>query len=755
MTDRDPLPVVPDDLLTHAAFIRGVARGLVGEPGADDLEQDTWLRALEKPPKRGEGLRGWLRTVAQRLLSNQRRGNQRRAGRELRTVRTDAAEATSDIVERQSVLQHVVFAVMRLDEPYRTTVMLRFYEDLAPLQIAERLGIPENTVRSRLRRALDQLRGRLDRQYDGDRTRWMVSLTALVGLRIPIPTPRVPIVAGAVAACVIIGGLLVSRVLLDSDDLTIPDSPVKPSPTAGETVEPRAPAAPVRTHRFLAEKRVTFPVTVTDAVTKRPAAYVEVVAEVTRRTGRVALQRIRTDASGRATVSLRRSSLKQGKLRVAAFAEARRHVMTVPEVTMVQGAEQRPIHLELAVGARYEVRVVDVHGEPAAGVRITLDRSGAGRHPDIAGTPPSLGDRWLAPRFATTDSDGIARVEGLQNGTFLVRAEKQGFAFETPYAIDVPRLGNDQDYILSHRLLTGAIETVDETGRSLRGHFRFEVGAGLRSRGGDGVTRVAQPSNIPTIVRDDDARTLFFTENVAAYTGLVSSLASDLETWRKEHLEGTRHVRVKVVLPGRPPQSVRLPIASWSPEGRPASALVRLSTSRAALQINFPTAPAASWPARVSLTVIGEDNVAHPILVDVNVDGRGTLWLPHGRYRLHPGTDWRHEIVPINETMVDLGAHAQRVSLYSPPELVAVIVRPREPETTGTWPMWVTASPASGRGVATSRHTHTGRATIWLPPGEHAITIAAGGFHAATTRIHIPATADNALIVTPELLVDW
>jgi DNA-directed RNA polymerase specialized sigma24 family protein len=37
-------------------------------------------------------------------------------------------------------------------------IVLRFQEDLDPLEIARVLGMPHNTVKSHLRRALEQLR---------------------------------------------------------------------------------------------------------------------------------------------------------------------------------------------------------------------------------------------------------------------------------------------------------------------------------------------------------------------------------------------------------------------------------------------------------------------------------------------------------------------------------------------------------------------------------------------------------------------
>jgi DNA-directed RNA polymerase specialized sigma24 family protein len=41
-------------------------------------------------------------------------------------------------------------AVLALRDPYRSAILLRFCEDVAPSAIAERLGIPVETVKTRL-----------------------------------------------------------------------------------------------------------------------------------------------------------------------------------------------------------------------------------------------------------------------------------------------------------------------------------------------------------------------------------------------------------------------------------------------------------------------------------------------------------------------------------------------------------------------------------------------------------------------------
>jgi len=54
-------------------------------------------------------------------------------------------------------------ALLALEEPFRTTLLLRYHEGLAATEIARRQGVPEGTVRWRTKRGLAELRARLER----------------------------------------------------------------------------------------------------------------------------------------------------------------------------------------------------------------------------------------------------------------------------------------------------------------------------------------------------------------------------------------------------------------------------------------------------------------------------------------------------------------------------------------------------------------------------------------------------------------
>ena len=68
-TSRMDAEVHADELLAHAGWLHGLAARLVRDPErAADVVQDTWLVALERPPRgRGAALRRWLGAVARNL----------------------------------------------------------------------------------------------------------------------------------------------------------------------------------------------------------------------------------------------------------------------------------------------------------------------------------------------------------------------------------------------------------------------------------------------------------------------------------------------------------------------------------------------------------------------------------------------------------------------------------------------------------------------------------------------------------------
>lgn len=173
-------PITPDILLHHGAFVRRLARSLLGDEHlAEDLAQETWMRFLERPPAQAGSVRTWLQRVAHNLAVNTARSRRQRQKREVAAARPDAGSSPADEVAHASTLRSVVDAVEALAEPYRSTVLMRFFHGWDARRIAAHQGLPVATVRSRLQRALQSLRQRLDAEHDGDRRAWGVPLAGL------------------------------------------------------------------------------------------------------------------------------------------------------------------------------------------------------------------------------------------------------------------------------------------------------------------------------------------------------------------------------------------------------------------------------------------------------------------------------------------------------------------------------------------------------------------------------------------------
>jgi RNA polymerase sigma-70 factor (ECF subfamily) len=111
---------LPHDLMmSHAGSIRALALSILGdEHAAEDVLQETWLRALNKPPPRHDSIGGWLRRVAEGIAISRLRSEGRRRNRETQWVEDrDCSHTSYDATERAEVLRAVVDEVLALDEP--------------------------------------------------------------------------------------------------------------------------------------------------------------------------------------------------------------------------------------------------------------------------------------------------------------------------------------------------------------------------------------------------------------------------------------------------------------------------------------------------------------------------------------------------------------------------------------------------------------------------------------------------------------
>ncbi|MHC4972967.1 MAG: sigma-70 family RNA polymerase sigma factor [Planctomycetota bacterium] len=207
-------------LLVHEPLVRGLARSLLrGDARVDDVVQETWVAALKGGPRQPASLRAWLAAVARNVAYSVRRRDAARRRIEHGAARREPLPSVAEIAAKEDIRKRVLDALLDLDEPYRTALLLRYYEDLPPREIAKRLEIPVETARTRVKRGLQQLRGRLDTDHGGDRRAWAVALVPLAFKREAVPAgavgtlllrllsppflTRALLVAGIVAAVVV------------------------------------------------------------------------------------------------------------------------------------------------------------------------------------------------------------------------------------------------------------------------------------------------------------------------------------------------------------------------------------------------------------------------------------------------------------------------------------------------------------------------------------------------------------------------
>lgn len=140
----------------HADELVRFATGLVGPFDAQDVVSEACLRAFASDRWREvRDPRAYLYRAVLNRARSERRSLQRRRLREERTAQPESVAVTEPDLD-------VLEAVSQLSLRQRAVVMLTYWEDLPPHEVAERLGISEGSVRRHLARARQRLREWLD-----------------------------------------------------------------------------------------------------------------------------------------------------------------------------------------------------------------------------------------------------------------------------------------------------------------------------------------------------------------------------------------------------------------------------------------------------------------------------------------------------------------------------------------------------------------------------------------------------------------
>jgi RNA polymerase sigma factor (sigma-70 family) len=151
------------------SYVFGLAARVIGDRhAAEDVTQDVFLSIWERPeafvPSRGR-LRTFLGTLAHRRAVDVVRREEARRRRAARDAATgvpipDVGELAMAIVAAEQVRAEVD----RLPREQREAIELAYFGGRTYRQVAEELGIPEGTAKSRMRLGLQRIAQALEAQ---------------------------------------------------------------------------------------------------------------------------------------------------------------------------------------------------------------------------------------------------------------------------------------------------------------------------------------------------------------------------------------------------------------------------------------------------------------------------------------------------------------------------------------------------------------------------------------------------------------
>lgn len=247
--DVDASRISPEALLAELDGVRRLARRLLRDAHeADDVAQDALAAAIERPPRSAAGLRAWFARVTRNFARQTIRRADRRAARERDAARAELVDGPERIAEREAARAALVKALLALPEPARATLVLHYYEGLSARAIAARLGLPLETVRTRIRRGLARLRAELAEREEFAERGWMRGL-ALVALRPRQVAAASPLALAGVGGALAIGAVASVLALAASDSRESATTALAAPQPAERSTDVGAVAEPERTAR--------------------------------------------------------------------------------------------------------------------------------------------------------------------------------------------------------------------------------------------------------------------------------------------------------------------------------------------------------------------------------------------------------------------------------------------------------------------------------------------------------------------------
>ena len=180
-----------EELLAHSGWVRALARSLVADSStADDVEQQVWLTAMERPPRHSSNLKAWLSSVVRSVVGKNFRESERQERRRQKmSAGSPGASEPDAVASRMETFQAIAALVSELEEPYGSAIYLRYFENMSVAEVGRQQGVPTATAQTRLHRGVEKLRGRMKARFGLDwKQRCVIFLAPLPAAPIPVTT---------------------------------------------------------------------------------------------------------------------------------------------------------------------------------------------------------------------------------------------------------------------------------------------------------------------------------------------------------------------------------------------------------------------------------------------------------------------------------------------------------------------------------------------------------------------------------------
>ena len=141
-----------------------VARGVLrNDADAEDVAQEALLRAYRRFERLRDRarFRGWLVRISFRLAIDRLRSSKRREVRETLWSQQGQRSSTEDAAANSEFQSHLMRALDELPEKHRLVLLLAAMEGHTLEEVAQMIGVPIGTVKSRLFFARKQLAEKL------------------------------------------------------------------------------------------------------------------------------------------------------------------------------------------------------------------------------------------------------------------------------------------------------------------------------------------------------------------------------------------------------------------------------------------------------------------------------------------------------------------------------------------------------------------------------------------------------------------